>query len=116
MMATKVLTLIKIAHTLIWAVMAVAIIAISLAAMRGRFRVAAWLSVLILAECIVLAVNGGRCPLTDLAARYTADRAAKFDIYLPQWVAERNKMIFGGLFVAGELVWLWRWMAHRAKR
>jgi hypothetical protein len=54
----------------------------------------------------VLAINGGKCPLTDLAARYTTDRVHNFDIYLPNWLAQHNKIIFGALFVAGELVML----------
>ena len=41
-----------------------------------------------------------RCPLTDLAARYTDDRRANFDIYLPLWLAANNKRIFGSVFVA----------------
>jgi hypothetical protein len=56
----------------------------------------------VLLECAVLAINGGRCPLTDLAAKYTADRASNFDIYLPNWLADHNKLIFGLLFVVGE--------------
>ena len=108
----KVLTLIKLAHTAIWAVMAAAIIAIPCAAMLGRFRLASWLTVLVVAECIVLALNRGRCPLTDLAARFTSDRDANFDIYLPRWVAQNNKAIFGSLFAVGELVVLWRWIAR----
>lgn len=112
MRAEHTLTLIKLAHTAIWAVMASAIVALPIAAMRGRFRVAGWLTALIVAECIVLALNGGRCPLTDLAAQFTQDRAANFDIYLPQWLAQYNKEIFGGLFVLGELVWFWRWLAR----
>ena len=68
------------------------------------------LTVLVVGECLVLAVNRGRCPLTDLAARCTDERAANFDIYLPEWLARHNKSIFGFLFVAGELVLLWRWV------
>jgi len=110
MRAEQTLTLIKLAHTVIWAIMATAIIAIPVAAMRRRFRLADWLSALIVGECIILALNGGRCPLTDLAARFTADRAANFDIFLPRWLAESNKLIFGGLFAAGELVCARRWL------
>ena len=66
---------------------------------------------MVLAECAVLALNGMRCPLTDLAARYTGERAANFDIYLPEWLARNNKTVFGALFVAGEIVVLARWMA-----
>ena len=61
---------------------------------------------LIVLECAVLAFNGGRCPLTDLAARYSAERADNFDIYLPLWLARYNKTIFGALFLAGEVVFV----------
>ena len=106
------LRLVKLAHTAIWAIMAAAIVAIPIAAMAGRFRLAGWLTVLIVAECIGLALNTGRCPLTDLAARFTSDRAANFDIYLPRWIAQHNKTVFGSLFVVGELVFLWQWLAR----
>jgi hypothetical protein len=103
------LIFIKLAHTAIWAVMATAIVTIPIAALRARFRIAAWLSALIVVECAVLGLNHGRCPLTDIAARFTAESNANFDIYLPLWLAEHNKTIFGGLFAVGELVWLWQW-------
>jgi hypothetical protein len=47
--------------------------------------------------------------LTDLAGHYTGDRTDNFDIYLPLWLARRNKTIFGTLFVIGELFVLGRW-------
>ena len=100
---------IKLLHTVIWSVMAASILALPWLAWCGKFRWAFGLTLLILGECVVLAVNGGRCPLTDVAARYTDDRACNFDIYLPLWLACSNKSIFGSLFVAGELVVLWRW-------
>jgi hypothetical protein len=55
-------------------------------------------------------VNRCRCPLTSLAARYTEDRSPNFDIYLPRWLAQYNKQIFGTLFIAGLLyaAWMWR--------
>jgi len=83
-----------------------------LAALR-RFRWCVLVTALILLECAVLAVNGGRCPLTDLAARYTADRAPNFDIYLPLWLAEHNKIVFGLLFIVGEVVVLAFWLRDR---
>lgn len=98
------LTAIKLAHTLVWAILAGSILALPILALMRRFRWAGVITVVILLECVVLASNGGRCPLTDVAARYTSVRAANFDIYLPLWLAEHNKLIFGALFVAGELV------------
>jgi len=98
------LTAIKILHTAIRAIMAGSILALPITAMMRRFRLSAILTGLILAECAVLAFNGGRCPLTDVAARYTAERADNFDIYLPLWLARYNKIIFGALFLGGEIV------------
>ena len=34
----------------------------------------------------MLVVNRWRCPLTSAAERYTTDRRANFDIYLPEWL------------------------------
>ena len=50
--------------------------------------------------------------MTDWAARFTQDRAANFDIYLPEWLARNNKVIFGTLFAVNELFVLWRWMVN----
>jgi hypothetical protein len=76
-----------------------------------RFDWALILTVLILVECGVLVFNGGRCPLTDWAGRVTDERADNFDIFLPEWLARRNKVIFGTLFVFNELIVLWCWLA-----
>lgn len=107
---------IKIAHTAIWAVTASAILLIPIAALRGRFRVVAWLTALILVECAVLVLNHRTCPLTDLAAWFSTNRVANFGIYLPLWLAKYNKAILGSLFVEGELVWFWQWLNDQARR
>jgi hypothetical protein len=75
-----------------------------------RFDWAIILTVIILAECGVLALNKGRCPLTGVAARFTEDRADNFDIYLPNCVARHNKTIFGTVFVINGLIVLWCWL------
>lgn len=65
---------------------------------------------LVLVECLVLAVNRCRCPLTDLAVRYAPEDSPNFDIYLPRPVAKYNKQIFGTLFVLGALFALAEWL------
>ncbi len=94
---------IKLLHTLAWAVFAGAIVAIPICAGLRRFDWVLGLSILVGGEVMVLFLNDWRCPLTPLAARYTSDRRANFDIYLPEWLARYNKQIFGPLFVAGVL-------------
>ena len=105
----RALVTIKLLHTVVWAFFAGCIVAIPVAGARRQFTWAAGLTTVVLVECAVLAANRGRCPLTDLAARHTGERADNFDIYLPLWLARHNKTIFGTLFVAGALFALGLW-------
>lgn len=101
---------IKLLHTVIWALFASAILAIPIVALFGALRLALWLSLLVLVEVAVLLVNRMHCPLTGIAGRHTADRADNFDIFLPAWLARHNKLIFGTMFAADELLLLWLWL------
>lgn len=105
-----VLVIIKILHTAIWAFFATCILALPVAGGLRHFDWALILTALVLAECGVLAANRGRCPMSDLAARYTTDQSVDFDIYLPVWLARHNKTVFGMLFVLNELIVLWQWL------
>jgi hypothetical protein len=78
-----VLIAIKLLHTAIWAFLTASILALPLAGMLRRFRLAMIISAVVLLECGVLAINGGRCPLTDLAARYTLDQAPTLTFICP---------------------------------
>lgn len=97
------LRFVKAVHTLVWASLATCVIAIPVLAWRGEFAWAFALIGVLLVETLLLLVNGWRCPLTDIAARYTDERRDNFDIYLPEWLARHNKLIFGGLYVFGIL-------------
>ncbi|MCW8846607.1 MAG: hypothetical protein OQK99_12295 [Gammaproteobacteria bacterium] len=103
------LVTIKVVHTLVWALFAGCILAIPLMSWLGRHRAAAWLVAIVACECIVLVANRMRCPLTSVAARYTDDRRTNFDIYLPQWLAYYNKLIFGTLYFAGVVYFFLTW-------
>jgi hypothetical protein len=101
------LTAIKLLHTAIWGFFAGCILALPVAGLMHRFDWAVILTMVILVECGVIALNGGRCPLTNWASRFTNKRGDNFDIFLPNWLARRNKAIFGTLFVVNELIVLW---------
>ena len=100
---------VKIAHTIAWAFFAGCILALPFYTWRGDFTVATILIAIISVEVVIILANRWRCPLTDVAARYTDDRADNFDIYLPLWLARYNKELFGSIFVAGLLYTLARW-------
>lgn len=104
---------IKLLHTTVWLFFVACIVAIPIVAQFRHFRAAAILSGVVLGECLLLAVNRCRCPLTNLAAGFTDERADNFDICLPLWLARYNKTIFGTLFAAGELFALAKWIIAR---
>jgi hypothetical protein len=96
------LVLVKTAHTLIWGAYVWIIGYVLVSGITGPITPMVWGAVtMILLEGVVLMVNGGSCPLTPLAARYTSERADNFDIYLPLWLARHNKTIFTPIAVAG---------------
>jgi hypothetical protein len=85
------LILLKTVHTIIWIVMSAANLTAFYLAFVGRFNTWFVVSVTMLAgEIVVIAVNSWHCPLTDVMAKYTLDRKANFDIYLPEWLARNN--------------------------
>jgi hypothetical protein len=107
------LAAVKLLHTAVWALLAGSILVLPVLALLRQFRWAFIITALVICECGALAANRGRCPLTDLAARFTDDRADNFDIYLPNWLARYNKVIFGTLFTLNELIVLWCWRVPR---
>lgn len=112
MQTSAVLISIKLVHTIAWAFFAGCIVLLPLAAHTNRFDLAAYLGGFVLLEILILSINHWRCPLTGVAARYTADRQDNFDIFLPLWLARYNKEIFGSLFLVGLAYTVFKWW-HR---
>ena len=101
---------VKLIHTVVWAFFAACIVAIPILAATNQRLAASVLCGIVLIEVIVLILNGWRCPLTTVAARYTDDRRDNFDIFLPEWLARHNKSIFGVLYLVGVMLVLYRWL------
>jgi hypothetical protein len=107
---TAALVTVKVVHTVVWVFFVSCILAVPVSAGLHHFNASAAFAGLVLLECLVLAVNRCRCPLTDLAARFAPEDSPNFDIYLPKLVAQYNKQIFGTLFVLGGLFALAEWL------
>ena len=103
------LVAIKAVHTVVWAFFVACILAIWMFALRDEYARAALSIGIVAVEVLVLMLNGWQCPLTAVAARYTGDRHANFDIYLPQWLARRTKPIFGTLYGIAIALTLAKW-------
>jgi hypothetical protein len=88
-------TFIKTIHTAIWIIMTTAIFYIGYCVATMKFGVPFYVAlVLVVGEILVILLNSWSCPLTNVAARYTEERAPNFDIFLPRVIAKFNKEIF----------------------
>lgn len=100
---------IKLLHTLIWVILAGATIGVLYSGISGHITVYTWVAiVMILLEGIVLLIFKWSCPLTLVARKYSDSPKDNFDIYLPNWLARHNKMIFTTMFLAGLVLVLLR--------
>jgi hypothetical protein len=101
------LILVKALHTLIWAVLATVVLFVLWSGINAHSSIYSWLAVVaVLIEGAVLMIFGGSCPLTRLARRYSDSGKDNFDIYLPNWLAKHNKLIFGSIFLLGLVLML----------
>lgn len=96
------LTMIKTIHTLIWAVFVTIIGYVLWSGITGNISKYSWLAAAaVIFEGGTLALFKGKCPLTVLAERYTKPVKDNFDIYLPNWLARHNKLIFTLFYCIG---------------
>ena len=107
--ASKKLLFIKCIHTLIWVVFVLIIFFVVWSGITANISVYSWLAVAaVIGEGVVLLFFNGSCPLTVLAKRYSDSGKDNMDIYLPNWLAKYNKLIFGTLFCVGLVLMLYR--------
>lgn len=93
---------IKMIHTLIWLFFVSIIFYVLYSGFANYINALTWISIgLVIGEGIVLLIFKMYCPLTILARKYSDSKKDNFDIFLPNWLAKYNKIIFTSLFVLG---------------
>lgn len=103
------LVAIKLLHTLIWLVFVILIFYVVYSGIFNHLTSLTWIAIgLILGEGLVLLVFRMFCPLTLLARKYSDSPRDNFDIYLPNWLARHNKLIFTSIFILGLIMVLLR--------
>lgn len=96
----QVVTAIKAVHTLAWASIESCVLYVLYAGLAGRTDKRVGIAAAVVAgESLVFAANGFRCPLTEVAERYGAERGSVTDIYLPKRFAESIPAIHAPLLV-----------------
>ena len=96
--ATK-LWLIKALHTAVWAFFVAAILLVLFSGITNKLTIYTWLaSGSVVVEGLILLAFKSHCPLTLLARKYSISTKDNFDIFLPEWLARHNKLIFSALY------------------
>jgi len=96
---------IKLLHTLIWVFYNVVIFYLLYAVWANKIDRWVWICItLVLAEGLILLIFKRICPITLVARKYSNSRKDNFDIFLPNWLAKYNKLIYTSIFVIALLV------------
>ena len=96
---------VKLIHTVIWAFFVVVILYVLYCGLADDINRYTWIAAgLVILEGLVLLVFGGRCPLTLIARRYSNSDRDNFDIFLPNWLARYNQLIFTTVYIVGLLL------------
>jgi len=89
------LVLIKIIHTIIWLFFNVVIFYMLYAVLVNKLDIWLWIGYgLFVLEGITLLLFKFFCPLTVMARKYSDSTKDNFDIYIPNWLAKHNKLIY----------------------
>jgi len=109
MEAAKKLIMIKTIHSLIWLFFNVVIFYLLYAVIANKIDIWVWLGLgCFLVEGIVLLLFKNFCPLTVMARKYSGSTKANFDIYLPEWLAKYNKLIYAGILIIIIIILIYR--------
>lgn len=93
------LIVIKSIHTIIWLFFNVVIFYLLYAVIINKIDIWIWICVgLVLLEGLVLLLFKMFCPLTVIARKYSNSSKDNFDIFLPNWLAKYNKLIYTSIY------------------
>ena len=93
------LLFIKALHTVVWAFFVAVIGYVLYCGIASKLSWYTGLAIgLVVGEGLVLLIFRRHCPLTLLARRYSASTRDNFDIFLPNWLARHNQLIFTSIY------------------
>jgi len=94
------LIVVKLVHTIIWVFFNLVLAYMFYAVITDQVDQWFWIGVgLIGLECLILLLNKWTCPLSPIARKYTDSPKDNFDIYIPNWLAKHNKLVYSILFL-----------------
>jgi len=103
------LVFIKTIHTIIWLFFNLVIFYLLYAVINNSITEYFWIGAgMIVVEGIVLLIFRGMCPLTVIARKYSNSTRDNFDIFLPNWLAKHNKLIYSTILLVVLALWIYR--------
>tara|TARA_R110002073_G_scaffold13377_4_gene57168 strand:+ start:6509 stop:6847 length:339 start_codon:yes stop_codon:yes gene_type:complete len=112
-MKNRQLLVIKSIHTIIWLFFNVVIFYLLYAVIINKIDKWVWICVgLVLLEGLVLLIFKWFCPLTVIARKYSNSTKDNFDIFLPNWLAKHNKLIYTSIFISSLVILLYRVLSN----
>jgi len=100
---------IKLIHALLFVLIGICTIYVLYAAVFDRIDELTWIAFgVAVAELLILILNKGRCPLTDLAEQKGAEKGSVADLFLPEWVSVHIFTLFGMAMIISFLLLGWR--------
>lgn len=101
----------KAVHTFIFVIMASAVFYIVYCGIAGVFGLLLYIALGLLAiEGIVFFGNGMKCPLTDIAQKYGAEKGYVFDSFFPERWTRYTFPVFGTILALGLVLLVLRWL------
>ena len=96
---------VKLIHTAIWIFFNVVIFYLLYTAITGNINHWTWICLgIIVLEGIVLLVFKNMCPVTVVARNYSDSTKENFDIFLPNWLAKYNKIIYTTIVIVAVIL------------
>ncbi len=106
------LLIIKSIHTVVWLFFNVVIFYLLYAVIINNIDHWVWICVgLVILEGMVLLLFKMFCPLTIIARKYSNSTKDNFDIFLPNWLAKYNKIIYTSIFLIAVGLLVYRLMS-----
>ncbi len=100
---------IKLLHTLIWVAFNVIIFYFVYTVIANEVNRWTWICLaLIGVETLTLILFKTMCPITLIARKYSTSTQDNFDIFLPNWLARYNKLIYTIIVLIGIVFLLYR--------
>ena len=99
------LLIVRLIHSVIWVFFVGVIFYILYSGIADRITTYTWIGIgLVIGEGLTLLAFRMTCPLTIIARNYSDSGKNNFDIFLPDWLAKHNKLIFAFIFIAGLMI------------